>query len=217
MSTFVFMNDFIEINNRGIKNIHDKINNELMYERLFYVLKEEGFEYDFSDFIAKCHSSKLIKVLKALGLYKTIGRGYNKKVFVHKLVQLVIDTTVMGNEIMVKTLLCAQKYKAENEIIFNYLEYDKIDCSNYKNSTGIFTYFIYSEKLKLYKIGRAKNVSSRMKTLVREFGNLDIIKVLNIDIEKSSHEMYREKRVFGEWFNLSNDDLKEIMLLKNRL
>lgn len=48
-------------------------------ERVFYVLKEIGLiNSDFSEFMRAVENEGLLKVLKAMGCYKTSGRGSNK-------------------------------------------------------------------------------------------------------------------------------------------
>lgn len=66
-----------------------------------------------------------------------------------------------------------------------------------------------------YKIGRAKNIKSRITT-IQTSSPLKIDEVLSffsdnyIEIESELHKRYGEKRIIGEWFSLSSEDISEI-------
>jgi hypothetical protein len=66
------------------RRIRDILNSERYpenAERIFYVLKERGLiNAQMRAFMEQCESMTLIRVLKNLGLYKTVGRGENKEV-----------------------------------------------------------------------------------------------------------------------------------------
>jgi hypothetical protein len=68
------------------------------------------------------------------------------------------------------------------------------------------------DNTKLYKIGRSKNHSYREKTLQSEKPTIEMILNIqtSIHVEKELHEMFKHKRIRGEWFNLTYEDLKEI-------
>lgn len=69
----------------------------------------------------------------------------------------------------------------------------------------------------LYKIGFTKrSVESRLKEL--KTGNANDIKIISvysskwsIKIESILHRLYNSKRVNGEWFELSQNDVKSFM------
>jgi hypothetical protein len=62
----------------------------------------------------------------------------------------------------------------------------------------------------LYKIGKSKNPEIREKTLQSEKPSISIIKVFNKNIENELHLKYEKQRIRGEWFNLSNIQVKYI-------
>ena len=57
----------------------------------------------------------------------------------------------------------------------------------------------------LYKIGRSKNPIARAYQLKAE-----LVHVIDADIEKYLHEQYHHKRVEGEYFLLSEQDVADI-------
>lgn len=76
-----------------------------------------------------------------------------------------------------------------------------------------FVYVISNGKL--YKIGIAKNVQERLSSL--QTATPDILKVLRafqvdnaIALEGELHDLFHEKRVHGEWFDLLESDLLHI-------
>jgi len=68
----------------------------------------------------------------------------------------------------------------------------------------------------LYKIGRSNNPKKRLSNI--KVGNIDISLVcygLGVS-EKKLHKLYSEKRVDGEWFDLSKNDVNNITHLISR-
>lgn len=72
------------------------------------------------------------------------------------------------------------------------------------------TYIIKDSITGFYKIGRSKDPKIRERTLQSERPVINIIKVFETDIEKILHNKYKEYRVRGEWFELSNIQIKYI-------
>lgn len=73
------------------------------------------------------------------------------------------------------------------------------------------TYIMYDSTFKAYKIGKSVDPSIREKTLGAQFPNISLFAICQDNIENELHKKYSNKRIRGEWFNLSNDDLKDIM------
>jgi len=61
-----------------------------------------------------------------------------------------------------------------------------------------------------YKIGKSIDPLKREKTLQSEKPNLKIVKIFKEDHEKELHQQYKKNRGRGEWFKLSNLQLKYI-------
>ena len=60
------------------------------------------------------------------------------------------------------------------------------------------------------KIGKSINPQVRERTLQSEVPTIELVHVIDEDIEKHLHEKFSAKRIRGEWFNLSNNDLNYI-------
>lgn len=78
------------------------------------------------------------------------------------------------------------------------------------------TGFVYLIKLgDSYKIGITKNTKERFKQFEFMPFDLQIIKTAKVknyeNIETLLHDMYKEKRIKGEWFNLTQDDIQNII------
>lgn len=85
-----------------------------------------------------------------------------------------------------------------------------------------YVYFIYNENTKLTKIGYTKNISKRIRELKSKIKSATgedhklVLKMLYYSsevilplIEKEMHTLYGNKRKFGEWFNLTGDDIMD--------
>lgn len=79
----------------------------------------------------------------------------------------------------------------------------------------IKTYIIHDERSGMYKIGKSINPKVRERTLQSEVPLLKMILICDNDVEKELHYMYAEKRVRGEWFNLSENEILDIVLKYN--
>lgn len=76
----------------------------------------------------------------------------------------------------------------------------------------VFTY-ILKEKSGFYKIGRSKNVDRRLKDIKCGNPTVEIIKTYKGDYENMLHRIFESKKVCGEWFALTQEDLDNISLL----
>lgn len=63
----------------------------------------------------------------------------------------------------------------------------------------------------LYKIGRSRNPGEREATLQSQKPSIEMIAVTELSIEKGLHKMFKEKRIRGEWFELNQHDVEEII------
>lgn len=80
-----------------------------------------------------------------------------------------------------------------------------------KNEDG----YIYVIKLgHEYKIGRTRNPAKRMCTFQKTLGSVEQVVCKKVKqhcfAEKALHKTYENKRIVGEWFNLTKNDLTEI-------
>lgn len=89
----------------------------------------------------------------------------------------------------------------------------QIEAREEKRRDG-YVYLIQADN-GVYKIGRSQNPKSRIKrlgiTLPYEIGVIHLIKSNQyIKAEKQLHDRFASKRLKGEWFDLSDDDVTEI-------
>lgn len=73
------------------------------------------------------------------------------------------------------------------------------------------TYLMYDEISGAVKIGRAYDPQFREHTLAAQIPRIRLLAVCHKDIEKQLHEEYKAKRMRGEWFNLSQKDVNDIV------
>ena len=80
---------------------------------------------------------------------------------------------------------------------------------SYKSPNQTCTYII-KDGSGLFKIGKTSDINSRLKNL--RVGNplIELVHKIDKDIEEILHKIFEKKRVNGEWFSLSNDDLSFI-------
>lgn len=71
------------------------------------------------------------------------------------------------------------------------------------------TYLAKSNENGLIKIGKSKDVHTRMQVLGTK--KVQLIAYVDRDIEKHLHKLYSRVRVKGEWFKLSEQDVSEII------
>jgi hypothetical protein len=191
-------------------------NSSQFCDRVISVLKTDGVDVAYGGFTSKVNRNGMTKVLKSLGLYKVTGRGVNRKMFVHPKIDIIIKTTLSDAETVAKTIMDLYDGKLINEMS----EVINVDLSLYHNlpnddvrrvSNGCGTYMLRNPKTNLIKIGRTKKLGKRVSTLSREFGiDLILIGWCELDFENIIHEDYKEKRVHGEWFKLTDDDMLDI-------
>lgn len=78
-----------------------------------------------------------------------------------------------------------------------------------------YVYFIKSQHTGFFKIGIAKNITNRLNTLRRNYGDILLCGFLYIDDfkikEKEFHLKFKEFNHYGEWFNLDLNIVKEII------
>ena len=79
-----------------------------------------------------------------------------------------------------------------------------------KITVPVKTYLMKDFFRGVHKIGKSINPQVRERTLQSEVPTIELVHVIDEDIEKHLHEKFSAKRIRGEWFNLSNNDLNYI-------
>lgn len=195
---------------------NDSFNADPFIGRVCSLLIEHGVKISYGEYFCKVKSVGHIKVLKSLGLYQTKGRGPAKTIYVHPLVLLVVKTTISDHEIVAKTIreLFEGVYSGYSVNIADMTSYQNIPMTlkPVKNG-GYYTYIMYKPSTMSYKIGRTRSVFTRLKQIQFEYGENNIILVayLNADKEAQIHLEYKDNRLFGEWFNITSDDVRQII------
>jgi Cdc6-like AAA superfamily ATPase len=75
----------------------------------------------------------------------------------------------------------------------------------------IKTYIMIDEINGFYKIGKSNNPLYRESTLQSEKPSVKLLHVFDKDIEYVLHQMFSIKRIRGEWFSLTQEDLDIIL------
>lgn len=83
------------------------------------------------------------------------------------------------------------------------------EANGIKRQSHFQTYLIFDEDEQLVKIGKSHDIYARM--CVMDKRALSLVAYADADVEKVLHKSYQSKRVKGEWFRLSNDDIDEII------
>lgn len=85
---------------------------------------------------------------------------------------------------------------------------DKTECDD-KNSF-FFTYLAIDQLSKEIKVGKTFDIKTRENVMRTANPRLKIFAKVDKDIESEVHENLKNKRVIGEWFKLSANDLKRV-------
>lgn len=73
-------------------------------------------------------------------------------------------------------------------------------------------YLMFDKNTGYYKIGRSKNPLARERTLQSEKPTIEILHTFDARVinEKELHNMFSDKRIRGEWFNLNGSDIQTV-------
>ena len=84
-----------------------------------------------------------------------------------------------------------------------------------KYDTDNDDYFYIIKNNGLYKLGFSSNWVKRYKMYKVHLGNVDLVyltkQTSSFDLEDDAHKMFKELRVSGEWFKLTDADLLKII------
>lgn len=116
------------------------------------------------------------------------------------------DNIVKDLDKLIKQL---QQYRSELATFYNY--------TPPKKESYLYTYVYLMKAGPYYKIGRSLRPQLREKTLMGLDYRVELIFMSPLTMredEKELHNKFREKRVKGEWFDLTNEDVKYIKSFK---
>lgn len=78
------------------------------------------------------------------------------------------------------------------------------------NNKGSHTYLMIDEYSTFIKIGKSISPSERERTLGAQIPKIKLLFSIDKDIERELHATFQNKRVRGEWFRLSMDEVLDI-------
>lgn len=73
------------------------------------------------------------------------------------------------------------------------------------------TYILSDSNIGLYKIGKSENIKDRIKSLSTGNVYINLVAYIDVDIERELHERFERKRLQGEWFRLSKEEIDEVI------
>lgn len=79
----------------------------------------------------------------------------------------------------------------------------------------IYTYLVFDKLSGLTKIGKTKDLKSRLSTLSTSNLNLGLIYAEAIDVEKELHLLFKDKKARKEWFDLTKEEVKAAIEIIN--
>jgi hypothetical protein len=202
-------------------DLNDLYRKKMYTERIYFIIYNEIGEPDYFEFFQKCETNSILIVLKSLKLYEVIGRGNNKKIYMHPKIQLALcmNNDSHNSAIFIKDLVDGKFNNMPKIEITNWIDYMLLPNSKYNNNyTEYKTYLIQNPENNFIKIGRSKNITQRILSLNSEFKtNMVLIASFNNDIESKLHLKYSKYRIFGEWFDFDNDTLLDIINEHNKI
>jgi len=77
------------------------------------------------------------------------------------------------------------------------------------------TYVMRDSRSEFYKIGKSVNPSLRERTLSYEIPTIETLIIIEANVESLLHSHFDEKRIRGEWFDLTKDDLVFVSNIKS--
>ena len=138
-------------------------------------------------------------------------------------VETILSNNIMYYDWLKKYILKGSKNKTQQAIDdgINYIYKCMVLDGYIKGNTTSVVYLIRNEYNGLLKIGKTNNLSRRMKEIEQCYTflgmNTQKIKLEaisycpfntnNSQVESYYHNLYKENRVIGEWFNISYDQL----------
>jgi len=127
---------------------------------------------------------------------KFICEGINDLIDENKTLNLIIDDAAKEIDKLNKEIDINDKMRLYG------LRNKKVDIRK--------TYLMKDNNTGLYKIGYSKNPKHRESTLQSEKPSIKMVKIWDYNIEKKLHNLYKDFRIRGEYFNLNKIQVKYI-------
>lgn len=97
-----------------------------------------------------------------------------------------------------------------------YLETSQSIFNSFSESNSLgYVYFLRGKTYPYIKIGKSKDLNTRVRTLETNLGKLTILGFIYCEdydlLEKKLHSQFKEKRKHGEWFDLNSSEVRTIV------
>ena len=168
------------------------------------MIEEKFVVCNLAVMMAKRKIKSITQLCEMTGLSrKSLEKCYHKKAVI-----MNYDTTVR----LCKALNCTI---GDLYSLVNKAEYEKVEKRKEEREKALnkgYIYFILNEANGLIKIGRSADVENRLYQLQYKTGQpLRLLKKIPSDSvvqqEKELHELYSNKRIHGEWFDITEEDI----------
>jgi len=100
---------------------------------------------------------------------------------------------------------------ANRELYFNQKVEKKVKLKSNCDVKVPVCYLMVDEHTNYVKIGFSVNPDKRERTLQSEKPTIKLLHVFSENHERQLHDKYKQKMVRGEWFNLSEKEVKHII------
>ena len=126
------------------------------------------------------------------------------------------------NDFIDQKIIASFEYINEVEMFYIVFNFDDLDNRQFQRSESYqpkpkpkkkqYVYLMIDYNTGYHKIGRSKNPKYREKTLQSEKPTIELLDKWSAypETEKELHKHFDGKRIRGEWFDLSCDDIKLI-------
>jgi hypothetical protein len=209
--------------NKEIHEVYDKykILVKENIDRIKGYIPKEGTIVEYIERIPNMYyNQQTINVSYLKMLHNRIYRNSNHLVYGTNLPLIMINATPLDANF--------KEIKKCNTVwpILNFKEIDiaqpiKIEIEKEKKVYTTFIYVMKIDNTELYKIGVSSEPSKRLSVI--QTGSpfkVDLVNTYKVSnaykLEKELHDLFKEKRKKGEWFELSNYNLREIELIIER-
>lgn len=213
------------------KQIKPKLNDKISF--LFENNKQIDFLIDTKPISSRNSMTERIIEYKSLITESELGLFANQKFKKWKISLLDDDKEILGG----KAGASHSYYQSKSNLIIvinkfakEYIELVKKEIDDYKpteirqtENTPIskdefcYVYLMHDTSNQYYKIGISNNPKYREHTLQSEKPTIELlvakkfpIRKIAESIEKALHDTYSEKRIRGEWFDLTEEDVEHI-------
>lgn len=143
-----------------------------------------------------------------IGVYDTDGRYYRDE---YDYITAIIDNE--DSELALQCLLALDEIVPIENEIYTTISFALKRLFHLGYSTrysGKQTYLMRDENTGYTKIGKSNNPRKRERTLQSEKPTISLLYTCLWDVESELHARYAAKRVRGEWFNLTDEDILHI-------